>query len=157
MDERTRDLERLYRERYVAFRNTFTTVAGSREAARDIVQEAFARALRERKKFRGDSSLETWVWRIAFRVALSQRRATVGAPGRDLDPQLSEPSRDPELTEAVRGLPPRQRLVVFLRYFADLPYTEIAAVCGIAEGTVAATLSQAHAALARQLEEEVLT
>jgi RNA polymerase sigma-70 factor (ECF subfamily) len=44
----------------------------------------------------------------------------------------------------VRVLPPRRRLVVFLRYFADLPYAEIAAIAGISEGTVAATLAQAH-------------
>jgi DNA-directed RNA polymerase specialized sigma24 family protein len=42
--------------------------------------------------------------------------------------------------------------VVFLRYFADLSYTEIAFVCGISEGTVAATLAQAHTALREQLD-----
>jgi RNA polymerase sigma factor (sigma-70 family) len=53
----------------------------------------------------------------------------------------------------VRELAPRRRLVVFLRYFADLPYREIAALAGISEGTVAATLSQARAALADSLSE----
>ena len=154
MDARTRELERLYRERYVAFRNTFTTITGSPEAARDVVQEAFARALRQRKKFRGDSSLETWVWRIAFRVAFSDRRGREAEWQEELDPDVPDPAGDPRLADAVRALAPRQRLIVFLRYFADLSYTEIAAVCGIAEGTVAATLSQAHRALAAQLQEE---
>jgi DNA-directed RNA polymerase specialized sigma24 family protein len=69
MDERTRALERLYRDRYVAFRNTLATVTGSNESARDVVQEAFARALRKRKSWHGDGSLEACVWRIAFRTA----------------------------------------------------------------------------------------
>src|SRR5437763_1319670 len=46
MDERARALERLYRERYTAFRNGLATITGSSESARDAVQEAFARALR---------------------------------------------------------------------------------------------------------------
>jgi RNA polymerase sigma factor (sigma-70 family) len=46
--------------------------------------------------------------------------------------------------------------VVFLRYFADLSYAEIAEVTGISEGTVAATLSQARAALMEQLSVEGL-
>jgi DNA-directed RNA polymerase specialized sigma24 family protein len=43
---------------------------------------------------------------------------------------------------------------VFLRYFADLSYAEIAAVCGISEGTVAAALAQAKAALQESLEQD---
>ena len=43
----------------------------------------------------------------------------------------------------MRALPPRRRLVVFLRYFADLSYAEIAEIAGVSEGTVAATLAQA--------------
>ncbi|MBD0329654.1 MAG: sigma-70 family RNA polymerase sigma factor [Thermoleophilia bacterium] len=40
---------------------------------------------------------------------------------------------------------------MFLRYFADLSYAEIAEACGMKEGTVAATLAQAHADLRRTL------
>jgi RNA polymerase sigma factor (sigma-70 family) len=54
----------------------------------------------------------------------------------------------------VQALPPRRRLVVFLRYFADLPYRTIADVLEIDEGTVAATLAQARQALTAILERE---
>ena len=50
-------------------------------------------------------------------------------------------------------LPERQRLVVFLRYYADLDYRTIGQAAGIASGTVAATLSAAHASLRLDLEE----
>ena len=62
-----------------------------------------------------------------------------------------EASNDPTLAAAVRQLPPQRRLAVFLRYFADLSYAEIGEVLGIAEGTVAATLSQAHQQLGAEL------
>jgi RNA polymerase sigma factor (sigma-70 family) len=53
-------------------------------------------------------------------------------------------SSDPTLAAAVRELPPQRRLAIFLRYFADLSYAQIGEVLGVAEGTVAATLAQAH-------------
>ncbi len=45
-------------------------------------------------------------------------------------------------------------MIVFLRYFADLSYTQIAEVCEVSEGTVGATLAQARAALEQLLTEE---
>jgi len=51
------------------------------------------------------------------------------------------------------SLPERQRLALFLRYYADLDYRSIAEVLGVEIGTVGATLNKAHAALRQQLEE----
>jgi RNA polymerase sigma factor (sigma-70 family) len=65
-----------------------------------------------------------------------------------------ESSRDVTwLRAVVAALPERQRLVLFLRYYADLEYESIAAAMEVAPGTVGATLSQAHANLRRRLEE----
>lgn len=155
MDERARDLERLYRQRYLAFRNGLAPVVGGPERARDVVQEAFARALRSRSGFRGEGSLEAWVWRIAFRIALGERRqASVPLLDEMLDVGLVVPERDPDLDAALRALSPRRRLIVFLRYFADMSYRQIAETCGVSEGTVAATLAQAHDQLAEALSSE---
>jgi RNA polymerase sigma-70 factor (ECF subfamily) len=148
-------LEELYRSRYVSFRNGMAAITGSYESARDVVQEAFARALRDRDQYRGDGPLMGWVWRIAVRVALESRRN-----GRELTleelvadaPAPPSPERDPVLADALRELPPRRRLIVFLRYFADLSYAEIAALCEISEGTVAATLARAHSDLSKVLQ-----
>jgi RNA polymerase sigma-70 factor (ECF subfamily) len=153
MEELTREIERVYRQRYVGFRNALATVTGSHESARDAVQEAFARALRERASFRGEGRLEAWIFRIALRTALETRRNGREIALEDVaDPVLPGPEHDPVLAAALRALPPRRRLVVFLRYFADLTYEEIAYVCGISEGTVAAALHQARAALLMELE-----
>ena len=148
MDERARALEELYRERYPRFLNTLATVTGSWEAAHDAVQETFARAYASRSRWRAESSLETWVWRIGLRTALGFRHDLEQARlNGSFDPGLVDPESDPALAEAVRALPPKRRLMVFLRYFADLPYRDIARICGTTEGTVAATLSQARDAL----------
>lgn len=146
------DLERLYRERFHVFRDGLASVGGGRDAAREAVQEAFARALRDRRKFRGDGSLEAWVWRIAVNHALKARRDL--REQWQIDPERPAVERvggDDDVRDALRALPPRRRLVVFLRYFADLPYGEIARICGVSEGTVAATLSQSHGELLEHL------
>jgi RNA polymerase sigma-70 factor (ECF subfamily) len=150
------EIEELYRSRYASFRGAMEALTGSPETARDVVQEAFAQALRDRKQYRGDGSLTAWVWRIAFRLALQARRK-----GRELTldelvaaAPLPSAEPDPALAEALRRLSPRRRLVVFLRYFADLSYSEIGSLLGISQGTVAATLAHAHADLLKELPKE---
>ena len=149
-------IEELYRSRYATYRGGVAALTGY-DAARDVVQEAFAQAIRDRKDYRGEGSLAGWVWQIAFRTALRTR--TKGGRELTLDELVDaapvpRAERDPELAEAVRRLAPRRRLVVYLRYFADLPYAEIASLLDISEGTVAATLSQAHAELLEQLRDK---
>jgi RNA polymerase sigma-70 factor (ECF subfamily) len=155
MDARAKAIEELYRSRYVGFRNALATITGTRDSARDVVQEAFARAYAQRSTWRGEGPLEAWVWRIALRLAVAEVREQTQPLDGALDPQIVEAARDPELAAALAALPPRRRLIVFLRYFGDLSYEQIAAVCAISPGTVAATLAQARAELAETLMEEV--
>lgn len=149
MDSRSRALEDVYRRRYRGFRNAVASIVGDYDTAQDVVQEAFARALAHCHSFRGDGTLEAWVWQIAVRVAQNHR--PFGAYDELEDLGFLEPERDPALAAVVRALPPRRRLVIFLRYFAELTYAEIASVCEISEGTVAATLAQAHQQLQKTL------
>jgi RNA polymerase sigma factor (sigma-70 family) len=60
---------------------------------------------------------------------------------------------DDRVRVALAGLPERQRLVVFLRYYADLDYRSIGAALGIRTGTVSATLNAAHRSLRQTLQE----
>jgi RNA polymerase sigma-70 factor (ECF subfamily) len=139
-------LEQLYRDRYRNYRDIMASVVGSHDLAREVVQEAFARALREQRKFRGEGSLEAWVWKIALNVALKKRHELLrewSIGDDEYEAGTFEPSPNHDVRAAVRALPPRRRLVVFLRYFADLSYPEIAGIAGVSEGTVAATLAQA--------------
>ena len=155
MPDLARALEELYRERYPQFWNGLAALVHDDELASDVLQEAFARALRSQATYRGDGPLAGWVWRIALRTAYEYRRPRLDVPLQDwFSPTLPEPERDPRLDAALRRLPPRKRTVVFLRYFADLSHEEIATACGIARGTVAASLAQAHVFLLNRLEPE---
>jgi RNA polymerase sigma factor (sigma-70 family) len=143
-------VEQLYRDRFEGFRNALAPIVGSTETARDVVQEAFAVALREQRKLRRDESLAPWVWRIAYRLALHERGRN-GETELLADMSILDEERDPALAAAIRTLPPQRRLVLFLRYFADFSYSDIALALDISEGTVAATLTQARAALLQEL------
>jgi RNA polymerase sigma-70 factor (ECF subfamily) len=151
------DLEDLYRRRQGAFQVMLASVTGSVESARDVVQEAFAQALRDQKGFRGTGSLEGWVWRIAFRIAIGSKGSRELSVDELPEVVFVDESTDPQLAAAVRELPPQRRMAIFLRYFADLSYAQIGEVLGIAEGTVAATLSQAHEQLAAELTTNEVT
>jgi len=154
VDARSQAIEQLYRDRFAGYCDALTAVTGDRESARDAVQEAFAKALRKNRRLRREESLAPWVWTIALRVALDSRQRRGVARARIAETGLPDPERDPELAAAINSLSPRRRLIVFLRYFADFSYAEIAEACEVSEGTVAATLAQAHEALRAALTTE---
>ena len=148
------DLEALYRRLFDVFVRVAAGVTGDSERARDAVQEAFATAVRKRGSFRGEGPLEAWVWRIVLNAARSDARRGTPAVGYDeANASNGRPEQDAELRVALARLPERQRIVVFLRYYADLDYAAIGQALGIRTGTVSATLNAAHAALQTQLEE----
>ena len=157
------EIERIYRDRYAALCRVAAFVTGRTETARDAVQEGFALAFAHQAEFRGEGSLEGWVSRIVLRAALDTRRRPAPAPTVLDDsgegtllwtPELPHAERDPALAAAVGNLPPRQRQIVFLRYFADLSHGQVAEILDISPNTVSAALHQARTALARQLEHE---
>jgi RNA polymerase sigma-70 factor, ECF subfamily len=121
------------------------------DRAFEAVQEAFAAAVRARRSFRGDGPLEAWVWRMVVNEARKARRITP-APS-DLPTPESVTEAGSPVREAIARLPERQRLVLFLRYYADLDYRSIADALDIRPGTVGAALNAAHASLRRMLQE----
>jgi RNA polymerase sigma-70 factor (ECF subfamily) len=165
MGLRRREIATLYQSRYVGFRNALAMLTGNYESAADVVQEAFAEALRQRRGFRGEGTPEAWVWSIAARIALRERtrgtREPISSDGGDPEGDMVfiEPIHDPLVADALRTLPERRRLITFLHYFADLSYEQIAEICDVTPGTVAATLAQARDALRAVLEanDEVTT
>jgi len=150
------EIQRVYEARRSGFVLAATALLKSPEAARDAVQEGFAQALVARRKWRG-GSVEAWIWRIVQRKALDEIRQRQRSVALDQEFEthglLSE--NHSGLTEAVAALPPRRRAMIFLHYFADLAYPDIAKLCGVSDGTVAATLAQARAELFELLDKEV--
>jgi RNA polymerase sigma factor (sigma-70 family) len=151
------ELEELYRSRYRHFLHVANLIIGDRERAHDAVQDGFAAVLRARKSYRGAGPLEAWVWRAVVNVARKQAATRWPAPldDREEDTADPEPSDGRVVRAWIAALPERQRLVVFLRYYADLDYRSIAGVLEIEVGTVSATLSAAHNTLRKALQEVV--
>jgi len=150
------EIEAIYRARLADFRRVATAIVGDTERGSDAVQEAFGSALRKRKSFRGEGSLEAWLWRLVVNQARDERRAAQRARvPLLLSANGSTTNEDARLAAAVAALPERQRLAVFLRYYADLDYASIAEALGVKGGTVAAALSAAHDNLRKMLQEAV--
>ena len=151
-DARMAEIERLYEARYRHFVDVARGITGNTEDAVDAVQEAFAGTIRARRSFRGDGPIEAWVWRSVVNAALKSRRprlTEVGAASAEPPP----PEQVATLAPLVAALAERQRLVVFLRYYADLDYRSIAAALDVEVGTVSATLAAAHRSIRRALTE----
>jgi RNA polymerase sigma-70 factor (ECF subfamily) len=155
VDARLREIETLYRSRFTHFVRVATAVTGDRELALDAVHDAFAGAVRGRRGFRREGPLEAWLWRAVVNAALKAREREVGETRvRRVDVERDGyVTGSGELGAVIAALPERQRLALFLRYYADLDYRGIAVALGVEVGTVSATLSAAHTAVRRALEE----
>jgi len=129
----------------------------NRTAAEDVVQEAFIKAHKNLKSFRGDASIYTWLYRIAVNTAHNHIRRARRAEEVDFEevapiieaagPNPAEKAANAELGEAIdgaiQGLPPRQREVFILHYFEQMTHREIAEILGVTEGAVKANFFHA--------------
>ena len=148
------ELETVYRRRLSEFRRVASAIVGDTERGRDAVQDAFATAVRRRARFRRQAPLEAWVWRVVISHAHDEarRRPALSLVAREPAAGGDE-AEDARVVAALAELTPRQRTIVFLRYYADLDYAAIASALEISPGTVAATLHTVHRTLRRNLEE----
>ncbi len=152
MDDALAAIEAVYRDRFAGFVRLAQAITGDEQAALDAVHDAFVRAVRYRRKLRHSESAPGWICRIAITEA---RRSRSVRPGVELPEGVTTDSHDDgaDVRAALALLPERQRLALFLRYYADLDYAAIADALGVARGTVSATLHAAHSNLETQLKE----
>jgi RNA polymerase sigma-70 factor (ECF subfamily) len=141
-------------------------LTGNEEDARDVVQDAYLRAYRGLRRFRGDARFTTWMYRITANCASTQLARRARDRHEDLDDEWpvadGRPDHDPELrasaafdrdrvARAVADLPPRLRAVVVLRDVYDLPHESIAAELGISEAAAKVRLHRARRKLRESL------
>ena len=148
------------------------------EEARDLTQETFLRAFQSINRFRGDSTLKTWIYRIAINQARNRwrwwrrrrRDATVSLDATDdqretplaatlpnahsLNPEQETLAREREgqLRDALLGLRQSYREAVVLRDVEGFSYEEIAAALQISIGTVKSRISRGRLELRKKLE-----
>lgn len=129
---------------------------GDREEAADAVQDALLSAYRSADRFRGDSAVTTWLHRIVVNACLDRARRRQARPTLELSEATvpatwgGEPPPDTVVAvhDALAQLPLDQRVVLVLLDMYGYPVAEIAAMLGVAEGTVKSRAARARARMA---------
>jgi RNA polymerase sigma-70 factor, ECF subfamily len=150
-------IEALYRTRYRDFLRVATAIVGNLETGRDVVHDAFVRAVRSIATYDASGGLDAWLFRIVVNSALTTHRHSRPTAVLELEPNTGTDrcngGFDHDIRVAVAMLPERQRLIVFLRYYADLDYRAIANALDIEPGTVGAQLNAARHSLLAVIQE----
>jgi len=134
-------------------------LTGNAGDAEDLVQETFLRVAKRWNRVESMDHRVAYARRILVNLVLdgAERRTRQRA---ELEPSAAEPADEgarrallqvddlAEFRWAVAQLPPRQRAVLVLRYWEDLPVAEVADILGCSQGTVKSTASRAAARLA---------
>jgi RNA polymerase sigma factor (sigma-70 family) len=137
---------------------------GDQDTARELVDEAFARAWASWRTVSRHPAPKAWVVRTALNAGISRWRrrrweVPVPDPGRVADLHAvsgtSASLVDPQIMAALMRLPARQRQVVALRLILDLDTARTAEILGIAPGTVMAHLGRAMTALRHDFQPEL--
>lgn len=126
---------------------------GNHEDANDMAQEAFLKAYRGLRGFRGDSAFSTWLYRIAVNTCLNFRAARKPA-AEELPESLSDrravaserllaEEQQRRVRAAVGLLPDKQRATLILKVYHELTHDEVAKILGSTVGTVKANLFHA--------------
>ena len=134
------------------------------ESAQDASQEVWVRVWQNIKAFRGDSAFSTWLYKITVNTCLNAKKQEARRvlresaaevpylpepPSDEYDPEaqaLGEERRE-ELMRALAHVRPDHRAAVVLRHMEDLPYTEIAEILEVPDGTAKVWASRGRAAL----------
>lgn len=139
------------------------------QEAEDITQEVFFKAYLTMNKFRGESKVSTWLYRIAVNLSLNNQRrkkfkhilsldffSEKGDP-QDRDPgkgpmeQLKEAEEKLLVDKAVDSLPKNQRVAVILNHYEELSYGEISGIMGLSVSSVRSLLYRAKQRLQKKL------
>ena len=138
----------------------FYKLLENQEDAEELTMETFFRIYRNAGTFRGESKVSSWVFGIARRVCLEHLKEknksikTLELYEGDAVSEGSPINEDVELVrKAIEKLAPYEREVLFLAYYEELPYEDIAKVLDIPLGTVKSRVFNAKAKLKRIIEE----
>jgi RNA polymerase sigma factor (sigma-70 family) len=162
--------ERLVREHQDLCWHIIYRMVRHPEDARELCQDTFLRVHQNLRQYRYESTLKSWIGRIAYHVALrylERKRIVVLAPaaeddsstlvenigdGFDLEAAYADRDMAARLHAAIEALPPQQRTVLTLYHLDELPIGEIASITGLATGTIKSHLFRSRLRLRELLE-----
>ena len=152
--------EQLVRRHQAAVFRVALRMLGSRSDAQDVTQETFVRAWRHLDRFRRDSTVSTWLYRIATRRCLNliaARQPTIELSEADLEPARPDPAETAEqrerlraVTDAIARLSPEQRAALVLREFEGLAYEQIAEVLNTSVPAIKGRIHRARLTILNQ-------
>lgn len=151
--------EELVRRYQTSIYRVALRMLGSRADAQDAVQETFVRAWRALPRFRHDSAISTWLYRIVTRRALDRiasRRSTGTLDEVEVEagPDPAQAAEHQERLRAIRRaiakLPPDQRAAIVLREFEGLSYQEVAQVLGASVPAIKTRIHRARLTIIQQ-------
>ena len=154
--------EQIYHRYFAKLMRFALRVADSREAAEEVANDTLMTVWRTADRFEGRSKPSTWMFGIAYRMALKQRQKLGLREGElELDEELigvGEDSADAlimeaDLAGALKRLRPELRAVVELTYYNGFLYTEIATILECPVGTVKTRMSTARRRLRAMLSD----
>lgn len=143
------EIVKMYSER--VFKLIYSKV-NNYDDAMDLAQDVFYNAFRSYKKFRGESEIFTWLYRIAVNRTNRYLKMNKIIYMEELpeiisyeDPEeyVINEERKKRLKDAIDKLEPYQREIIFLRYYDELDYEKISEILGIPVGTVKSRLARA--------------
>jgi RNA polymerase sigma-70 factor, ECF subfamily len=146
-------------------RRVCTRMTGDWHRGEDLAQETFARVYTQRKYYRPDGKVSTWIWRIALNLCyddLRRRRRREEMPLDDAPEEVAAPTAEPDKLAAAEEhgywvrwallrLSESHRAVLALRHYENLKFREIAEVLEIPEGTVKSRMAEALTQMNRLL------
>lgn len=138
-------------------------ILGDRDRMDDALQEAYVRAFRALPRFRGDSGLGTWLYRIAYNSCVDELKRAHNVVPLESIHERTDPRADvsetvgaqSDLAEALESLSPHDRAAVLLVDAQGFDYRSAAEILGVPEGTVASRLNRARALLRRFLDDQM--
>jgi len=159
------EFERIVREYQDRIFRLAVSILGDRAAAEEAAQDALLRIWKGLPRFRGESSLSTWIYTIARNACLTAlaragpRTESLDEPAgrRQADRHSGAAPETPLATDAealIGTLPAKYRQVVTLFYMQEKSYDEVASMLGLPVGTVKTYLFRARKSLAEELARE---
>jgi RNA polymerase sigma-70 factor (ECF subfamily) len=153
------ELRTWLKDGYASSVRTAYLILGNRPDAEDAVQESFLRAWKFRDDLATKSSFKPWLYRVVVNTCNSKLRKEIPHRNRQRrDDDLNDVAviEDPigrvtlsqDVISALKDLPTHLRIVIVLRYYADLSEHDIAIVIGRQPGTVKSRLNEARRRLA---------
>lgn len=153
------DMEQYYRENGRKVFLYLMTLCGNADTAEELTQETFYRALRSLKKYKGDSSVYTWLCSIARNAWLEELRKRRKHTDEEITELIEDTSPRPDeeaesedsrirLLKRIHSLPETEKEIILLRASQELSFREIGEIFGKSENWARVTYYRAKQKLA---------